>query len=58
MDKALLTKEFAENVIPYFESKEIKPIIDTSFSLEEIGEAHLYMEGNHNIGKIIIHVSE
>lgn len=56
--KALLTKEFAENVIPYFESKEIKPIIDTSFSLEEIGEAHLYMEGNHNIGKIIIHVSE
>lgn len=30
--KALLTKEFAENIIPYFENKKIKPIIDTKFS--------------------------
>lgn len=56
--KALLTKEFSENIIPYFENKKIKPIIDTKFSLEDIGKAHLYMEGNHNIGKIIISVCE
>lgn len=56
--KALLTKEFSENIIPYFEDKKIKPIIDTKFSLEDIGKAHLYMEGNHNIGKIIINVCE
>ncbi|MEG0481137.1 MAG: NAD(P)H-quinone oxidoreductase, partial [Clostridium sp.] len=56
--KALLTKEFSENIIPYFESKKIKPIIDTKFSLDDIGKAHLYMEGNHNIGKIIINVCE
>lgn len=56
--KALLTKEFSENIISYFEDKKIKPIIDTKFSLEDIGKAHLYMEGNHNIGKIIINVCE
>ena len=56
--KALLTKEFSENVIPYFEDKKIKPIIDTKFSLEDIGKAHLHMEGNQNIGKIIINVCE
>lgn len=56
--KALLTKEFSENIIPYFENKKIKPIIDTKFSLEDIGKAHLYMECNHNIGKIIINVCE
>ncbi len=54
--KALLTKEFSENIIPYFEDKKIKPIIDSKFSLDDIGKAHLHMEGNHNIGKIIINV--
>ena len=56
--KALLTKEFSENIISYFEDKKIKPIIDTKFSLEDIGKAHLHMECNHNIGKIIINVCE
>lgn len=56
--KALLTKEFSENIISYLEDKKIKPIIDTKFSLEDIGKAHLHMEGNHNIGKIIINVCE
>lgn len=56
--KALLTKEFSENIISYFEDKKIKPIIDTKFSLEDIGKAHLHMEGNNNIGKIIINVCE
>lgn len=56
--KAILTKEFSENIISYFEDKKIKPIIDTKFSLEDIGKAHLHMEDNHNIGKIIINVCE
>ena len=34
------------------------PFIDSNFSLEDIGKAHLHMEGNHNIGKIIINVCE
>ncbi len=56
--KALLTKEFSEKIMPYFEDKKIKPIIDSKFSLEDIGMAHLHMEENKNIGKIIIKVCE
>ncbi len=56
--KALLTKEFSENIMPYFETQKIKPIIDSKFSLEDAPKAHLHMEGNHNIGKIILHVCE
>ncbi|MDX9916603.1 MAG: NAD(P)H-quinone oxidoreductase [Gudongella sp.] len=56
--KALLTKEFSEKIMPYFYDKRIKPIIDSKFSLEDIGMAHFHMEKNRNIGKIIIKVSE
>lgn len=56
--KALLTKEFSLNILPYFEDKTIKPIIDSTFSLEESAKAHLQMEDNQNIGKIILKVFE
>lgn len=56
--KAKLTQEFSERVMPYFVSQQIKPIIDTRFSLLDIAQAHLYMEENRNIGKIIIDIIE
>lgn len=56
--KAKLAHEFSQKVMPYFESKQIRPIIDTQFSLLDIAQAHLYMEENKNIGKIIIDVIE
>lgn len=54
--KALLTKEFAENVKHLLEQKSVKPIIDTTFSLEMVRNAHIHMEENRNIGKIILTV--
>ncbi|EOO24068.1 hypothetical protein IIU_06855 [Bacillus cereus VD133] len=54
--KALLTKELIENVMPFFEKKEIKPIVDNIFSLHEVRKAHSYMEGNRNIGKIVLRI--
>lgn len=56
--KTLLTKEFSDNVLPYFKENKIKPIIDTNFALKDIANAHIHMEENKNIGKIIINVSE
>ncbi|MBL5801535.1 NAD(P)H-quinone oxidoreductase [Bacillus sporothermodurans] len=56
--KAQLTKEFIENVTPYFERKEIRPIVDTMFPLEKAREAQQYMEESRNIGKIILKVNE
>jgi NADPH:quinone reductase-like Zn-dependent oxidoreductase len=34
----------------------LKPIIAKTFSLEEIVEAHRYMESNEQIGKIVVTV--
>lgn len=56
--KAKLTQEFMENIDPYFESGVIRPIIDRTFPLAEVKEAHEYMEANKNVGKIILTVSE
>lgn len=56
--KARLTNEFIENVMPYFEKKVIKPIVDTSFMLEDVAKAHRYMEESKNTGKIILKIEE
>ncbi|QQZ10420.1 NAD(P)H-quinone oxidoreductase [Heyndrickxia vini] len=56
--KAQLTKEFVEKVTPYFERKEIRPIVDTMFPLEKAREAQQYMEESRNTGKIILKVNE
>eukprot|EP01111_Echinosteliopsis_oligospora_P016034 TRINITY_DN6536_c1_g1_i1.p1 TRINITY_DN6536_c1_g1~~TRINITY_DN6536_c1_g1_i1.p1 ORF type:complete len:351 (+),score=104.06 TRINITY_DN6536_c1_g1_i1:33-1085(+) len=56
-DKAYKTKlisDFAAFALPRFESGELKPIVAKVFDLEKTAEAHSYVEGNHNIGKVII----
>lgn len=53
--KSTLSQEFSEKVIPLFESKKIKPVIDSIFTFKEIEKAHEYMRNNKNIGKIILH---
>lgn len=39
------------------EAGDFKPVIDRTFSLDEISEAHRYMESNQQFGKIIIEVA-
>ena len=56
--KARLTQEFAENVTPYFERKEIVPVIDTKLPLERVRNAQQHMEENRNIGKIILEIKD
>ena len=38
-------------------NKNLVPIIDREFKLEEIGQAHQYMQSSEHFGKIVIHVS-
>ncbi|WP_404450542.1 NAD(P)H-quinone oxidoreductase [Virgibacillus necropolis] len=54
--KANLTHDFVHKALPLFDNKEIKPVIDRVFSFEEVQKAHKHMEGNKNIGKIILKV--
>ncbi|KAL0969807.1 hypothetical protein UPYG_G00232550 [Umbra pygmaea] len=59
--KADLVKAFSEKALPHFSDANtspclLRPVIDRTFSLEQIAEAHIHMEANHNIGKIVINV--
>ncbi|MDC3415266.1 NAD(P)H-quinone oxidoreductase [Aquibacillus sp. 3ASR75-11] len=54
--KALLTNEFAEATLPLFKAGKLKPIVDQVFDLKNVGEAHLHMENNKNIGKILLKI--
>ncbi|XP_078397413.1 quinone oxidoreductase PIG3 [Cetorhinus maximus] len=55
--KAELVRAFTENVIPHIVPEgKLRPVIDSTFPMEKIADAHRYMENNRNKGKIIIEV--
>jgi tumor protein p53-inducible protein 3 len=56
--KARLTADLIDNVLPLFETESIKPIVDKVFPLEQIADAHDYMESNKNTGKIVLRIAE
>ena len=52
--KGRLIQEFEQRFLPLIESREILPVIDQVFPWQEAWQAHEYMEGNKNIGKIVL----
>ena len=52
--KSELVEDFSKNVLPHFESGLLVPVVDKVFSIDEVVEAHKYMETNQNIGKILL----
>ncbi|MEN1966505.1 NAD(P)H-quinone oxidoreductase [Lentibacillus sp. N15] len=52
--KRQLAEEFTEKALPLFAQRKLKAIVDRTFSLTTIQDAHRYMEANKNIGKIVI----
>ncbi len=55
--KMTLTQKFAKAILPLFADGRLKPLIDRSFQLQEIVEAHRYMENNSNFGKIVLTIA-
>lgn len=55
-EKATLVQAFVHRVLPLFADETLQPVIDRVFPLEEVGEAHRYMESNANFGKIVLHI--
>lgn len=52
--KAVMVKEILEHVYPHLESGAIRPVVDRVFALEQVEEAHAYMQSGQHTGKIIL----
>lgn len=55
--KVELTKAFMALTWPHFASGQLFPVVDKVFDWEEVAQAHLYMEGNKNQGKIVLSIT-
>lgn len=55
-EKIGFTKRFRDRYWPAFHAGELRPIIDTVFSITEAQAAHNYVFNNKNIGKVILEV--
>lgn len=55
-EKIAVTQRFVSEMLPFFEIGKLRPVIDRRFGLDQIVEAHEYMETNANTGKIVIDV--
>lgn len=53
-EKLSVTAQFKRHVLPHLASGSMKPVVDRTFPLEEVAEAHKYMETNANFGKIVL----
>jgi putative PIG3 family NAD(P)H quinone oxidoreductase len=53
-EKIALTQRFEDEVLPWFASGALRPVIDSRFALSEIASAHERMTANANTGKILI----
>ncbi|XP_078005335.1 quinone oxidoreductase PIG3 isoform X3 [Phascolarctos cinereus] len=58
--KAELVAAFTQQILPHFAQDEpgsLRPVVDTVFPLKQVAEAHVYMEQNKNLGKIVLEVT-
>jgi putative PIG3 family NAD(P)H quinone oxidoreductase len=56
--KEKLTKRFVDFSMPRFEEGRLRPVVDSVYDWREVAQAHLRMEENANIGKIVLRVTE
>ena len=53
-EKVAVTRRFAAEVMPLFESGALRPVIDSRYAFDQIADAHRHMEANANAGKIVV----
>ena len=57
-EKAALTQTFARRHLAHFASGRLVSVVDRVYPLEEVADAHRYMESNANFGKIVLHIAD
>jgi tumor protein p53-inducible protein 3 len=55
-EKIELTRAFERTHLPLFADGRLKPMVDSVFPLSDVAQAHEHMEGNQNLGKIVLRV--
>jgi putative PIG3 family NAD(P)H quinone oxidoreductase len=54
--KTMVADELARTVWPYVEGGRLRPVVDSTFPLEDVAAAHARMESGTHIGKIVLEV--
>jgi len=57
-DKIAITERFVRESLPLFESKTLRPVIDSVFDWRDVAQAHERMERNENVGKILLRIRD
>lgn len=55
-EKIAVTQRCAHDLLPLFESGALRPVIDRRMSLWDVADAHEYVAGNANVGKVLLEV--
>lgn len=55
-EKVAVTRRFAAEILPLFDSGVLKPVIDSRYPFDRIADAHRQMLANANAGKIMIDI--
>lgn len=55
-EKVAVTRRFAAEMLPLFDSGVLKPVIDSRYPFARIADAHRHMLANANAGKILIDI--
>jgi NADPH2:quinone reductase len=55
-EKRAVTEAFKERWLPLFVTGKLKPVVDSVFHFTDVRAAHLHMEKNLNVGKIVLQV--
>ncbi|HCV33043.1 MAG TPA: quinone oxidoreductase [Acidimicrobiaceae bacterium] len=55
-EKIAVSRAFEEQVVPGFEDGRLRVVVDRRFSLDQVAEAHAYLESNASVGKVLLEV--
>ena len=57
-EKQALCGEFSRDVLPLFAARTVRPIVDRSFPMPDVAEAHRRMEADAHFGKLVLNWRE
>jgi NADPH:quinone reductase-like Zn-dependent oxidoreductase len=57
-DKAAIVAEFTKTALPKFADRTIVPIVEKTFPLDQVVEAHRMMEEDRHFGKIVLEIAD